>query len=101
MNGYKGSQLPIDIRNVLNPGFLAYEGVPYALSLAYGIPDTKEVILSALNQGGDADSIASMAGSVAATLYTKTLPEEWVKEVEKANKRQLSRIGLKLVKLRQ
>lgn len=57
------------------------------MSLAYGIPDARKVILDVVNQGGDADSIASMAGSVAAALYPDILPKEWVKIVEKANKR--------------
>ena len=101
VNSYMGSRLPRDLRRVLNPGFLAYEGVPYTLSLAYGIPNAKEVILGAVNQGGDADSIASMAGSVAAALHPDTLPSEWVKEVEKANSLQLSKIAFKLVELQE
>jgi len=101
VDSYRGSQLARDLRRVINPGFQAYEGVPYALSLAYGIPDAKEVILGAVNQGGDADSVASMAGSVAAAVYLDTLPMEWVKEVEKANELQLSEISLKLARLRQ
>jgi len=100
VNSYKGSQLGKDLRRVLAPGFLAYEGVPYALSLAYGLPNAKEVILNAVNQGGDADSIASMAGSVSAALYPDTLPQEWIKEVEKINNLKLSKIALNLAKLR-
>ena len=53
-----------------------------------------------MNQGGDADSVASMAGSVAAALYPHTLPEEWIKEVEKGNNLNLPVIALNLVKLR-
>ena len=101
VKSYKGSQLAKDLRRVLNPGFLAYEAVPYALSLAYGIPNAKEVILGAVNQGGDADSIASMAGSVAAALYPDSLTQKWVKEVENANNLNLSNGATKLAKLRQ
>jgi len=100
VKSYKGSELAKDLCGVLNPGFLAYEAVPYALSLSYGIPNAKEVILGAVNQGGDADSIASMAGSVAAALSPDTLPREWVREVEKTNNLNLSKIGARLVKLR-
>jgi len=100
VDDYRGSQLPRDLRRVLNPGFLAYEGVPYALSLTYGIPSVRKVILGAVNEGGDADSIASMAGSVAAALYPHTLPEGWVEEVEKINKLNLSKTALDLVRLR-
>ena len=53
-----------------------------------------------MNQGGDADSVASMAGSVAAALYPDTLPQEWVEEVEKTNNLNLSKIGAERVKLR-
>jgi ADP-ribosylglycohydrolase len=97
---YRSSQFARDLRSILNPGFLAYEGVPYALTLAYGIPNAKEAILAAVNQGGDADSIASMAGSVAAALNPDSLPQEWVKEVERANNLNLSKIAIKLSKLR-
>jgi len=97
---YNGSELARDLRRVLTPGFLACEGVPYALSLAYGIPNAKEAILGTVNQGGDADSIASMAGSITAALYPSTLPQEWVKEVEKINNLNLSKIALKLAGLR-
>ena len=100
VDSYKGSQLSRDLRRVLNPGFRAYEGVPYALSLAYGIQSAKEVILGAANQGGDADSIASMAGSVAAGLHPDTLPREWIEQVEKVNNFNLSKIALKLARLR-
>jgi ADP-ribosylglycohydrolase len=100
VGGYRGSQLAKDLGSVLNPGFLAYEGVPYALSLAYGIPNAKEAILGAVNEGGDADSIASMAGSVVAALYPDSLPQEWVKQVEEANNLNLSKIATKLAKLR-
>jgi ADP-ribosylglycohydrolase len=97
---YKGSQLAKDLRSILNPGFVAYEGVPYALSLAYGIPNAKEAILAAVNQGGDVDSIASMAGSVAAALNPNSVPQAWVKEVEKADNLDLSGIAIRLTKLR-
>jgi ADP-ribosylglycohydrolase len=100
VRGYRGSQLAKDLGSVLNPGFLAYEGVPHALSLAYGIPNAKEAILGAVNEGGDADSIASMAGSLVAALYPDSLPQEWVKQVEKANNLNLSRIASELAKLR-
>ena len=100
VDSYKGSQLPKDLRRVLNPGFQAYEGGPYALSLAYGIDSAEKVILGAVNQGGDADSIASMAGSIVAALYPDTLPQEWVKEVEDVNGLNLREIASKLVQLR-
>jgi ADP-ribosylglycohydrolase len=46
----------------LNPGFEAWEGASFALCLVWACDGAKEAILEAVNQGGDADSIASMAG---------------------------------------
>lgn len=46
---YRGSDLSCDLRQVLNPGFSAYEGVPYALSLVYGYDDAWDAILAAVN----------------------------------------------------
>jgi len=100
VNTYNGSQLAKDLRRVLNPGFQAYEGVPYALSLAYGTQSAKDAIFGAINEGGDADSIASMAGSVTAALYPDTLPKEWVKEVENVNGLDLRKTSLALVRMR-
>lgn len=100
VNSYKGSCLARDLRRILNPGFQAYEGVPYALSLTYGLLNAKEAILASINQGGDADSIASMAGSVAAALDPNTLPEKWIQEVEKTNSVNLAPVALKLTDLR-
>jgi len=100
VDSYRGFQLAKDLRHVLNPGFQAYEGVPYALTLAYAFSDARDTILSAVNQGGDADSIAAMAGGVVAALYPDTLPQVWVMEVEKVNSLDLSKIAQDLVKLR-
>lgn len=100
VDDYNGSDLPFDLRRVLSPGFKAYEGVPYALSLVYGLDNAKNVILGAVNQGGDADSIASMAGSIAAALYPNTLPLNWIEEVEEKNNIRLEEIAKNLLKIR-
>jgi ADP-ribosylglycohydrolase len=100
VNSYRGTHLPSDVRRVLNCGFQAYEGVPYALTLAYGVPNARDAILGAVSQGGDADSIASMAGSVSASMWPNTLPDEWVKEIEEKNNLNLKEVALKLAKLR-
>lgn len=71
---YGGSDLSRDLCQVLNPGFSAYEGVPYALSLVYGYDDAWDVILAAVNESGDADSVASMAGCVLASMYPARAP---------------------------
>jgi ADP-ribosylglycohydrolase len=99
--GFKGPGLATVLSRELNPpGFKAWEGVPYALSMFYGLNNVKDVILEIVNQGGDADSVASMAGSVSAAFNPDTLPTEWVNTVEKANNFHLSEIALSLLKLR-
>jgi len=100
VDSYTGSNLPRDLLRIMNPGFSAYESVPFALSLAYGIDSAERVILGAVNQGGDADSIASMAGSIAAALHPDTLPQEWVREVEDVNGLSLREKASKLTRLR-
>ena len=101
VKGYKGSDLAAVLSRELNPpGFKAYESVPYALNMVYGIDNTKDVILGIVNQGGDADSVASMAGGLSAALNPGTLPKEWVDEVEKVNNLRLSEIAFSLLRLR-
>lgn len=96
-----GSDLASFLYNEFNsPGFKAWEGVPFALSMAYGLDNAKDVILGIVNPGGDADSVASMAGSLSAAMGPTTLPAEWVETVEKANNLYLSKIALKLLELR-
>lgn len=97
---YTGSNLASFLHHELNPpGFKAWESIPYALSMVYGLNDAKDGILGIVNQGGDADSIASMAGSLFAAMNPDTLPREWVETVEKANNLNLSKIAVKLLNL--
>jgi len=98
---FKGPSLARVLSRELNrPGFKAWESVPYALSMFYGLNSAKDVILQIVNQGGDADSVASMAGSLSGAFSPDTLPREWVNTVEKANNFHLSEIALNLIKLR-
>jgi ADP-ribosylglycohydrolase len=97
---YMESDLSCDLCQVLNPGFSAYEGVPYALSLVYGYDDAWDAILAAVNQGGDADSVASMAGCVSASMYPDTLPRDLVKMVLDVNDLDIGKLALKLLELR-
>jgi len=83
------------------PGFKAWEGVPYALSMVYGLANAKDVILGIVNQGGDADSVASMAGGLSTAMSPNTLPREWVGTVERENNLNLSKTALKLLELRE
>ena len=98
---YIGTDLASFLYYELNsPGFKAWESVPYALNMTYGLDNAKDVILGIVNQGGDADSVASMAGGLSTAISPDTLPREWVETVEKANNLCLSKIALKLLELR-
>jgi len=69
----------------LNPGFRAWEAVPAALAIFLSCQDAREAILCAVNLGGDADSVASMAGGLAAALAPETLPQVWADRVLREN----------------
>jgi len=73
------------LRRWLNPGFSAWEGATFALALVMLYDSAKDAILAAVNEGGDADSIASMAGGIIAARNPDTLPEEWVEIVKREN----------------
>jgi ADP-ribosylglycohydrolase len=84
----------------LNPGFNAWEGAVFALALVYQCNSAKEAILAAANYGGDADSIASMAGGILAAKDPEGLPAEWVALVERENGMNLQRLTEQLLVLR-
>ena len=94
---HRGGVLSRDLCQVLNPGFSAYEGVPFALSLVYGYNGAWGVILAAVNEGGDA---ASMAGCVSASMYPELLPSDLVKMVLDVNGIEVGELALKLLELR-
>ena len=56
--------------------------------------DYRGAVLAAVNYGRDADSIASMAGAIAAGLGgMAAVPTEWVDEVERASRIDLRASG--------
>lgn len=84
----------------LNPGFTAWEGAVFALALVHQCDSAKEAIIAAANSGGDADSIASMAGGILAAKYPESLPIEWMETVEKENQLNLGILAEKLARFR-
>jgi ADP-ribosylglycohydrolase len=88
------------IRNGLNPGFLAWEGATFALALVMLYDSAKDAILAAVNAGGDADSIASMAGGIVAARNPDTLPQEWVEIVKRENNLDFAPLAEQLADLR-
>lgn len=76
------------------------EELPVALGflLAYDGDFTRSV-LGAVNYGRDADSIATMAGSIAGALGgTGVIPAQWLATIEKNSKVDLVATGLKMAK---
>ena len=84
----------------LNPGFEAWQGAVYALALVKRYHSARDAILAAVNVGGDADSIAAMAGGILAARRPDTLPAEWIAIVERENKLALGPLAEQLVALR-
>lgn len=95
-----GDELWQRIGEEIGWGFFANEAVPAAILLACTMLDAKQVILYAVNQGGDADAVAGMAGALAAALNPSTLPAKWIEEVRKANNLDMDELALSLVQLR-
>ena len=87
-------------RGALNPGFTAVEGATNALYLFAKHDSARDGILEAVNQGGDADSIASMAGGLLAAYRPETLPGEWIEIVRNNNPVDMDALADRLVKLR-
>jgi len=88
------------LRSWLNPGFSAWEGATYALALVMLYDSARDAILAAVNEGGDADSIASMAGGIVAARNPDTLPQEWVEIVKRENNLDFAPLAEQLVALR-
>ena len=84
----------------LNPGFQAWEGAVYALAVYALVAGAREAILTAVRSGGDADSIAAMAGSLSAASRPHTLPRDWVDTVERVNRLGLAALAERLASLR-
>ncbi len=63
----------------IGPGFLATESVMYAIGVFLSIPtDFKQAVLTAVNDGGDSDSTASMIGGmVGANCGLASIPVSW------------------------
>jgi ADP-ribosylglycohydrolase len=61
------------------PGFRAGESVQYAMGIFLCYPkDFRKAVLTAVNDGGDSDSTASMIGAlVGANCGLEAIPEEW------------------------
>jgi len=79
----------------------ARETVPVALALFYlADGEPRRAILSGANFGRDADTIASMAGSLAGALRgASALPEAWVEKMRASGKRDQGALAASLVQV--
>ncbi len=84
----------------LNPGFQAWEGATFALALVMLYENAKDAILCAVNMGGDADSIAAMAGGILAARYPTTLPKKWIEAVRHTNNLKIEELAEGLAAIR-
>jgi ADP-ribosylglycohydrolase len=73
----------------------AIEELPVALGFVLAHDgDFTASVLGAVNYGRDADSIATMAGAVTAAMGgTAVVPNEWVSEIERASRIDLTEVG--------
>jgi ADP-ribosylglycohydrolase len=74
--------------------------VPLAISLALVTKSARETILLAANIGGDADSVASIGGALAAAMFPQTVDEGWYQAVENVNHHNLVDAATQLAALR-
>ncbi len=74
--------------------------VPLALSLATVMDSAASAILLAANVGGDADSVASIAGAILGARYPDSVNDEWYDVVEDLNHHNLIAIAEELSALR-
>jgi ADP-ribosylglycohydrolase len=75
--------------------------VPLAISLALVTQSASETILLATNLGGDADSVASIGGALAAAMFPQSVNDGWYEEVERVNNHKLVDVAAKLAALRE
>ena len=73
----------------------AIEELPAAVGfLVAHAGDFRGAVLGAVNYGRDADSIAVMAGALAAGLGgTQVVPREWIEEIERASRTDVTATG--------
>jgi ADP-ribosylglycohydrolase len=73
-----------------------------ALGLALGLfaGSARHAVLLAANIGGDADSVASIAGGIAGAMYPDSVPAEWVADVERLNGHRLTAVAELLAAVR-
>ena len=96
LNKTKNCQSIEELRVVFDAVYSGH-GMPYAFSFANEVvtkaicimkmveADTKQAILSGVNMGRDTDCVAAVAAGISGALSgTGSLPDEWIKQLDKA-----------------
>ena len=60
----------------------------------------EDAILLAANVGGDADSVASIAGGILGAMYPTTIDQQWCEVVERVNRHDVATVARELTALR-
>ncbi len=86
-----------EIASQLGNGIEAFNSVPAAICCALRHPGSfEDAVLEAVSLGGDADTIACMAGAIAgARLGSEAIPGQWLKKLE--NKAYFEELAVKLL----
>ena len=74
--------------------------IPLAISLAIITRSAEETALIAANVGGDADSVASVAGAIAGALRPDSVNRHWFSVVKSGNTDDIIDVALRLAQLR-
>jgi ADP-ribosylglycohydrolase len=75
--------------------------VPLAISLAVVTRSAQETTLLAANLGGDSDSVAAIAGSIAGALRPDSVNDDWYRVVQDVNTLDMPKLARQLTGLRQ
>lgn len=75
--------------------------VPLAIALGTIVDSAEDGILTAANVGGDADSVASIAGAILGARFPASIPGEWCHIVESVNHHDIPAVAVRLGRLRE
>ena len=92
----------MELYETIGFGIESYDAVPVAIGMLYAAKgDPLEAIIAISNTGGDADTIAALAGAMGGAIRgVKAFPEEYVKFVEEVNNLKLRDLAIELLRAR-
>jgi ADP-ribosyl-[dinitrogen reductase] hydrolase len=91
----------MDVANI-NPSGYVVDSFRCALNSIYTTKSFEEAIISAINLGGDADTIGAITGGLAGAIYGyNAIPDRWVEALDPEFKPRLEQAALCAIKNRQ